>query len=356
MKQETFIARHQAEWLQFESWLALRGEMVSRARGRERSGDEVEGLRDEDMPTRYRRLCQQLSLARRRGYSPVVTERLQQLTQRGHAVLYRAAPPQWWRALEFVFAEFPSLVRAQRGCLLVAFLLFAVPLFGAYIAVQQSPELIYTIQDPASVAQFEKMYDPADPERAIGRESGTDVAMFGFYIMNNVSVALRTFAAGLLAGIGSMVVLVINGLQGGAIASHLQNIGHGDPFWRFVPGHSAPELTAIVISGAAGLRLGLDLIAPGRRRRVDALIEAGRDGAKLCLGAFLMLVFAAFIEAFWSSIGWMPAWIKFTVGGVLWTLTLLWLSLGGRGWRAGMSLPGASLPGTPTGAEGRDAA
>ena len=45
---------------------------------------------------------------------------------------------------------------------------------------------------------------------------------------------------------------------------------------------------------------------------------------------FAMLVVAAFIEAFWSSIGWIPAGVKFGVGGALWLLVLLWLWRGGR--------------------------
>ena len=43
-----------------------------------------------------------------------------------------------------------------------------------------------------------------------------------------------------------------------------------------------------------------------------------------------MLVFAAFVEAFWSSLAWIPAWIKYTVGAGLWSLTFAWLLLGGR--------------------------
>jgi uncharacterized membrane protein SpoIIM required for sporulation len=155
--------------------------------------------------------------------------------------------------------------------------------------------------------------------------------MFGYYIMNNVSIGLRTFASGLLFGVGSIIVLITNGLFIGSIAGHLQAVGHGDPFWRFVAGHSAPELTAIVLAGAAGLQLGLALVAPGRRRRVDALIEAGRIGARMCLGIFAMLVFAAFVEAFWSSIGWIPALVKYAVGATLWVIVLVWLAFGGRG-------------------------
>ncbi|MFZ5637726.1 MAG: stage II sporulation protein M [Pseudomonadota bacterium] len=331
LKQEAFLARHQEEWNEFEAWLVARGDSPRQARA---SQNRWQGLRDEDVPARYRRLCQQLAIARSRGYSPLVVERLQSLTQRGHAVFYRAPPPLWRRALMFFLADFPRLVRATRGCLLAAALLFAVPLVGAFVAVQVSPELIYTVMSPVETAEMEQMYDPADPNRKLGRESGDDVMMFGVYIMNNVSIALRTFASGLIFALGSVYVLIMNGLIIGGVAGHLQGVGHGDPFWRFVAGHSGPELIAIVLAGAAGLQLGLALVAPGRRRRVDALIEAGKIGAKLCLGIFAMLLFAAFVEAFWSSIGWIPALVKYAVGATLWTSILLWLALGGRGGSA----------------------
>ena len=327
MRQEAFVARHKDEWDAFEAWLLARGDSPREARA---SRDRWHGLADEDMPARYRRLCQQLALARSRGYSPQVVERLQALTQRGHAVFYRAAPPQWRRALQFFLSDFPRLVRGLRGCLLAAFLLFAVPLVGSFVAVQVQPELVYTVMSPEEAAQMEQMYDPDDDRHRVGRESGDDLQMFGVYIWNNVSIALRTFAAGLLFAVGTIYVLIQNGLMIGGVAGHLQAVGHGDPFWRFVAGHSAPELTAIVLAGGAGLRLGLALVAPGRRRRADALIEAGRIGAKLCLGIFAMLVLAAFIEAFWSSIGWIPALVKYGVGATMWSLVLLWLGLGGR--------------------------
>ena len=327
MRQEDFVRRHQSEWIAFEHWLDARGQNAKQAR---QSRREWQGLGDFELPARYRRLCQQLALARRRGYSPVVTERLQDLMQRGHGLLYRTAAPRWRRAVEFVIAGFPRLVRAERGCMLASFVLFWLPLVVIFAAIQWKPELSGSLFDPMQLAQFEHMYDPDDPARKLGRDSGTDLAMFGHYVWNNVSIGFRTFASGLIAGIGAIAVLIMNGIMIGGVAGHLQAVGHGDPFWRFVAGHSAPELTAIVIAGGAGLRLGLALVAPGQRRRADALLEAGRRGALLCVGVLAMLVFAAFVEAFWSSIAWIPAWIKYTVGGVLWTLTGAWLLLGGR--------------------------
>ena len=324
MRQEHFIARHQAEWQAFDAWLDARGGRPRRAR----ADRDWRGMDDSAVPAAYRRLTQQLGLARRRGYSPQLVDRLQALVQRGHDVMYRPAPPRWRRSVEFLLADFPRLVRAERGAMAAGLLMFALPLVLSFVAVQVRPELIHTLFEPVQLAQMEAMYDPAASK--LGRDSGEDLQMFGFYVMNNVSIGLRSFASGLLAGIGPVLVLGMNGLMIGGMASHLQGVGLGDPFWRFVAGHGAFELTAIVIAGGAGLRLGLGVLAPGRQRRVDALVEGGRRGARLALGVFAMLVVAAFLEAFWSSIGWIPAAVKFGVGGALWLLVLLWLWRGGR--------------------------
>lgn len=325
MRQEQFVARYQAEWQALEEWLAQRGERPRQARRQ----PVHEGLDDGDFPQRYRRLCQQLALARRRGYSPQLVVRLQQLMQQGHTLLYRTPRPQWQRALAFLFADFPQLVRSQARSMWVAAALFVVPLVGSFALILWRPELIHLLMDNARIAEFERMYDPASPN--LGRDSGTNWTMFGYYIMNNISIGLRTFAFGLIAGVGTVLVMLFNGVGIGSVAGHLQHVGHGDPFWRFVAGHGAFELTAIVIAGGAGLQLGMKLLAPGRRRRIDALVEGGVIGAKLCVGVAAMLLIAAFIEAFWSSIAAIPAWGKYSVAAVLWTAVLVWLWRGGRG-------------------------
>ena len=324
MRQEHFIVRHEAEWLAFEQWLDARAARPRRARA-DRSW---RGLADEDVPAAYRRVCQQLGLARRRGYSPQLVARLQELMQRGHAVMYRPPLPRWQRMFEFFLADMPRLVRAEAGVMWASLALFAIPLVVAFVGVQVKPELIHTVMGAQQVAEMEAMYDPEAAR--LGRAAESDLMMFGHYIFNNISIGLRTFASGLLAGVGPVLTLAFNGVIIGGVAGHLQAAGHGEPFWRFVAGHAAFELSAIVIASSAGLRLSLDLIAPGRRRRVDALVEGGRRGARLCLGVFVMLVAAAFIEAFWSSIGWIPAWGKYSVGGALWVLVIAWLWFGGR--------------------------
>src|SRR5690606_39265733 len=254
MRQEQFVARHQAEWQELELWLHHR----ARARGAPRPGAPAT-VPDGEIPARYRRLCQQLALARRGGYSAPLLERLQRLMQEGHAVLYRAPPPRWRMAAQFVAGGFPRLVRSKATVMWASLALFALPLVVAGLLVLWRPELAHNVMGPEQLAQLERMYDSGDPARALGRDSGTDWRMFGHYVMNNGSIGLRMFAGRLLAGVGTVFVLVFNGLAIGTAAGYLQAVGHGGPFWRFVCTHAALELTALVIAGGAGLRLGMAL-------------------------------------------------------------------------------------------------
>jgi len=144
--------------------------------------------------------------------------------------------------------------------------------------------------------------------------------MFGFYIYNNIGIAFKCFATGLFAGIGSLFMLAYNGLVLGGVSGHLTSLGYTETFYPFVVGHGSFELTAIVFSGAAGLKLGFALLSPGAYSRVKALQFAAADAINIMYGVFIMLLIAAFIEAFWSSSSIMPNPVKYAVGAALWGL------------------------------------
>ncbi|KFN44139.1 stage II sporulation protein M [Arenimonas oryziterrae] len=325
MKQDVFTARYTAEWAMLERWLDAQEHRRARTNATPPEFTEIE------FPARYRRLCQQLALARGRGYSPLVVNRLQALMQRGHRLLYKPPVPRWRRITDYVLMDFPRLVRANARVMWLAALLLYLPMGAMIGAMQSHPELAQAFFEPNQQANMEEMYNPGAEHIGRDRESSGDLQMFGVYIWNNISIGFKTFASGLLLGVGTVFVLLSNGFEIGAVAGHLTVIGYGGPFWSFVVGHSSFELTAIVIFGGAGLRLGLAMIAPGRRSRARALQDAGWVGAHLALGGFVMLIVAAFIEAFWSSNGALPPVVKYSVGGVLWLFVLLWLLRGGKG-------------------------
>jgi uncharacterized membrane protein SpoIIM required for sporulation len=154
--------------------------------------------------------------------------------------------------------------------------------------------------------------------------------MWGMYIANNVGIDFQCFAGGIIFGIGAVFYMLYNGLIIGAVAGHLTQLGYIETFWGFVAGHSAFELTGAVLSGAAGLKIGLALIAPGNRSRVAALKAAAAVAVRLLYGAALLTFLAAFIEAFWSPERSIPFEIKIGAGIFLWVLTWSYLLLAGR--------------------------
>ena len=184
--------------------------------------------------------------------------------------------------------------------------------------------------EPEQIRQIEEMYEPDAGYRSIERAADSDLAMFGFYTLNNVSIGFRTFAGGIFFGIGSILLIVFNGVFLGATASHLSSIGYGGTFFPFVVGHSGPELTALVLSCAAGLNLGWSLIAPGRRTRTAALKRAAIQSVTLIYGVAGLLLLAAFIEAFWSARTSVPDNVKYAVGSAVWITTLGYLLFAGR--------------------------
>jgi uncharacterized membrane protein SpoIIM required for sporulation len=315
MRQAPFEATHAREWQEFELFL---------------DGKKTLPFDPAQMPERYRRICYDLALAQDRRYSPGLVDRLNRLALRGHHLLYENRRRQTGRVVGFVLGGFARLVRAEWRVVAAAAALFFGPLALLIGALQLHPEFVHYLLAPEQIAQFHAMYDPGNKRLGM-READSSLQMFGFYIWNNVRIGFQTFAGGLAFGVGSVWFLGANGVIIGAVAGYLTQVGYGDTFWSFVAGHSSPELLAIVISGAAGLRLGLALVSPGGLSRKSALMAAAKPAVRLMYGAALMFMFAAFVEAFWSPITDLPLQVKLGVGLAGWGLALAYFLLAGRG-------------------------
>jgi uncharacterized membrane protein SpoIIM required for sporulation len=316
MKQAPFEAIHAAEWEAFEKFLD---------KPQQAPFDPAE------MPTRFRRLCQSLALAAERHYSADLVDRLNRLALRGHHALYANQRRESQQIFEFMLAGFPRLVREEWRLVLAAALLFFGPLLLLIAVLQAFPDFVHYLLSPQQIASFHEMYDPAN--RRLGmREADTSMAMFGFYIWNNVRIGFQTFAGGLAAGVGAAYFLGANGVIIGAVAGYLTQVGYTETFWSFVAGHSSLELLAIVLSGAAGFKLGMAVIAPGSRTRKAALMAAARPAVRIMYGAAIMFFAAAFVEAFWSPITEIPFTVKIAVGTAGWVVLLAYFLFAGRSY------------------------
>ncbi len=313
MKQHSFVQQHGPTWQRIEDSLAKPAQ-----------ADNSKVLAEH-----YLLLCQHLAIAKERLYDAALVERLNNLVLALYRELYRYRSETRLNFYAFFKRDFPLAIYRHRYYVLLAFLVFVMPglIAGAWTYFDE--EAVYSILDAPEVRQVERMYDPDARKLGREREADTDIFMFGFYIKNNISVAFRCFAGGMLVGIGTLLVLFFNGLFIGSIAGHLTRLEYVDTFYPFVVGHGSFELTAIVFSGAAGLRLGFAIINPGQFSRLDSLRQAGRDVVPMLYGIVLMLVIAAFLEAFWSSSTSLSIEIKYAVGALLWVLVLLY-SFSGR--------------------------
>jgi len=324
-----FEQRYQPEWDELQTLL----KKLRRPHFSWRGATEQQSSGGERIAALYRRACEQLALARARAYPAYLTERLEELTAEAHQLIYQQAELGLGRLKRVVTTDFPRAVRAHAVYVWIALAVFAIPTLVLGCLVYFRPELILSVVDAAQAVEYERMYSSAAESIGRTRDAQGDWYMFGFYIRNNVGIAFQCFAGGLFAGLGSLFFLAFNGAFGGAIAGYLTEKGLGSTFYSFVVTHSAFELTAIVLSGAAGLRLGHAILVPGRRRRVQSLVVAAKESTVIIYGVFAFLLIAAAVEAFWSSATWMPPAMKYGVAALCWTGVIAYLALQGRSAR-----------------------
>ena len=321
MRQSRFEALHRPEWERLDALF----ESAARPPGKLAPEERAEL---EELPALYRRLCGHYSLALRRRYTTGLTGQLHGLVLKGHRLLYQSRLQGLRDILAFLAVTFPRRVRQARLFVFAALVLFLAPGLTMGVLCYRDPTFIHSVMPAGQARSMEQMYSRGS-DKPIRREASTDFRMFGHYIQNNVGIGFRTFAGGILFGLGAVLALVYNGVILGAVAGHLSHPPYAEAFWAFVPGHSPWELTAIALCGASGLMLGDCLLRPGPFRRTDALRLRAPEALQVALGAALMLVIAAVIEAFWSAQP-LPVALKHAFSAANWVLVIAWLALSGK--------------------------
>jgi uncharacterized membrane protein SpoIIM required for sporulation len=323
--QDEFVAARQKDWTELEQLL-----------GSGRSFRKLPPASIARAAAIYRAVSSDLMRAQAAGYSPEVIALLDGLAARAHNALY-SAPPYRLRAVwELIAADFPRALRRHARFFALAVALFVLPGAFGFVGAMRSRAFALQLLPSETVDQMEEGY--ADGFNK-GRKAGTNTFMTGFYVFNNVGIAFRCFATGVLFGLGSIFFLVYNGLTIGAVAGLVTAAGHGRNLLTFTCTHGAFELTAIVISATAGLVMGYALVDTRGRTRFGSLRAHGRDIFYLVVGAALMLLIAAVIEGFWSPSG-VRDHVKWGAAIAAYLLVISYLTLAGRSRPASPARPG----------------
>lgn len=255
----------------------------------------------------YRAVCADLALADSYQLPAGTIQYLHRLVGRAHNQLYRSRTFTIATWADQLLVEVPQRLFSD-NCLRLAFCVFwGMFLISAFMAYTM-PGYAEQVMGKAMIMQLEESYS----QPMAGRDPGLSGSMVGFYILNNTSIGLRCFAFGLLGGVGGLYTTTFNAAVLGAAFGHMANMPQRDNFFNFVTAHGPFELTAIVLSAAAGMRLGFSMVYTRGLTRTASLRRAAKE-AMPTIGAFIiMFALAALIEGFLSPSA-APYWVKAAV-------------------------------------------
>lgn len=257
---------------------------------------------------------------------------LNHLVGRAYGRIYRAQPPSWTSLWTYLRSTFPQTFLKTAPWTFTALGIFLLGSVYGFIVALTNDAFIPLIVPPQIIQRVEEGKVWFDSILAV-RPLASSMIM-----TNNISVCFLAFALGITFGIGTFYIMAFNGLMLGVIAGLCHTNGLDIPFWSFVLPHGVIELTAIFISGGAGLLMGTALWVPGDLSRKEALIQRSRQAGLLVLGCVPLLIVAGIIEGFFSPAP-IPAAPKFFIACLLFLLLLFYL-LSPRLTRA----PAASRP------------
>jgi uncharacterized membrane protein SpoIIM required for sporulation len=293
MKEREFVRQNKEKWAEFEALFE------SKAKSPRRLSELFVQITDD------------LAYARTFYGSRSVRVYLNQVSQRVFRKVYRPRKLHIKNLKAFWMEELPMAFYQSRWNLLIAFAVFALAIFIGVFSSTQDSTFAKLILGEGYVQMTEDYIEKGDP-MAVYKDS-RPTKMFVRIALNNLRIDVLIFVAGLLFGIGSLYVILINGIMVGCFQYFFIERGLFAESALTIWQHGTLEMLAMVLAGAAGLSMGRGLAFPGTYTRLQSLRLSASTGIKMMLPAMLMTFVAAFIESWITRLTGMPDIIRFFV-------------------------------------------
>ena len=266
----------------------------------------------------YRQAASDLSTLRQDSTARAYAELVNQLLARAHHIIYSSRRKGFRRVFDFLYDGYPAIVQRQfRYVLLSLTIMLAGAALGMVLTLAR-PEFMRHMLGPQMVDTIEHHKMWTESLVSVAPEASSAI------MTNNITVCFISFAGGIVFGLGAIWSMFNNGMLLGVVGVACAQHGMALDLWSFVAPHGSLELPSIVLAGAAGLRLGRGVAFPGLYRWRDSITLAGVDATRMVAGTIPLLIIAGTLEGFFSPSA-AQVWLKFTVGGTLFTLLLVWL-------------------------------
>ncbi|QRM87744.1 stage II sporulation protein M [Lacinutrix sp. WUR7] len=290
MREAAFVKQNKDKWLKFERVLSNNIYI---------NPDELSDL--------YIEITDHLSYANT-FYSNSNTERyLNQLASQAHQKIYKTKKESKNRIISFFKSEFPIMFYQHLRELLIAFLVFALfVIVGAYSAANEG-DFVRSFLGDSYVNMTLQNIEKGDP-MAVYKEQG-EFNMFLGITLNNIKVALMAFAYGLLLGLGSLYIMLQNGIMLGSFQYFFYEQGLLWESARTIWIHGTIEISVIIIAGCGGLVLGNGMLFPGTYTRLESFKRGVKNGLKILISTIPFFIIAGFLEGFVTRHTEMPDWL-----------------------------------------------
>jgi uncharacterized membrane protein SpoIIM required for sporulation len=309
-----WLEKRRPHWNRLEQLVAVSGR---------KSVTSLKPAELQELALLYRQSASDLSTVREDPTSRQLAMYLNQLLGRAHNLIYMGRRANKRGIWTFYKDTYPGIFRETFPDTFAAFVLFLVAGLAGVLMGLSDPGFSHYFLGPHMMQSIESHKMWTDSIVTVKPLASSGI------MTNNMSVAFAAFAFGITAGIGTVWMMLLNGLMMGVVGVACWREGMSLSLWSFVAAHGVLELPAIFIAGGAGLGIAKGLLFPGVLPRRESLVRAGARSVRLVLGTIPLLLIAGFVEGFVSPTGLAP-YVKFSLAAGLATLLVLYLTSRGK--------------------------
>ena len=261
----------------------------------------------------YQTTQSDLALARAELGNTPLTRQLESLLIKGTQELSRPSHNFWADFLHIMSVAVPNIMRSMMPKLLAITFFFWLSIMSGWLLVQTFPELAGLFLSPQMIEDVQ--HGNLWTEK-IFNIMPSSVAAFSI-MTNNIMVTFTAFALGIFYGLGTIYIVLLNGLLLGSVFAYTNKWGLAFELLDFIVAHGFVELSIILIASTAGFTMGESIARPGQKTRLDSIRDAARRGITIIAVCVPFLVIAGIIEGYISPSE-LAFELKLTIGVLYW--------------------------------------
>lgn len=300
MREALFVKRNSAKWKKYDSF-------------KSDNPDELAQF--------FLEITDDLAYAKTFYPKSKTTDYLNGLASRFHQTIYRNKKEKSNRFILFWKIELPMLFKQYQKPLFYSFVFFVFALLIGIFSARYDDQFVRMIMGHQYVNMTNENIAKGDPFGVY--KQAPEFPMFYYIAQNNLTAAFYTFTSGIFLSVGTIIALLKNGIMLGSFEYYFFSKGLGIESILVIWIHGTLEISAIILTGGAGLVLGNSILFPKTYKRMESFKRGAKDGMKICIGLVPIWVFAAFLEGFITRHTDMPVWMSvFILGSSL--LFIIW--------------------------------